>query len=69
MYDVIDNNTIALEWLDTTLQEVEYQPDMRTYSLIMTILRAALHSCVVLERHKYVNTGRVSVLGELASVN
>jgi hypothetical protein len=69
MYDVIDNNTIALEWLDTTLAEVEYQPDMRTYSLIMTILRAVLNSCVILERHKYVNTGSKFVLEELASVN
>lgn len=57
MYDVIDNSTIALEYLDTTLAEVKYQPDMRTYSLIMTLLRAALTSCVVLEDHQYVNTG------------
>jgi hypothetical protein len=34
MYDVVDNNTIALEWLDTTLANVAYQPDKCTYSLI-----------------------------------
>lgn len=58
LYDVIDDNTLALEWLDTTLAEVKYQPDMRTYCLIVTLLRAALSSCVVLEGHKYVNTGK-----------
>ncbi|KAL4782105.1 hypothetical protein BJX76DRAFT_349646 [Aspergillus varians] len=56
LYDVIDDNTIALEWMDTTLAEVKYQPDLRTYALIATILRAALTSCVVLEGHGYVNT-------------
>ncbi|KAJ6126017.1 hypothetical protein N7471_010510 [Penicillium samsonianum] len=56
MYDVIDDSTIALEWLDTTLAEVEYHPDMRIYSLINTFLRAAFTSCVVLEDHKHVNT-------------
>ncbi|KAI1502223.1 hypothetical protein F5X99DRAFT_408402 [Biscogniauxia marginata] len=52
IYDVIDNNTVALEWLDTTLAEVRYQPDRRTYALIKTALRAALTSYVVLERQK-----------------
>ncbi|CAG8937788.1 unnamed protein product [Penicillium salamii] len=56
MYDVIDNRTIALEWLDTTLAEMKYQPDIYTYSLIILVLRAALTSCVVLGGHKYVNT-------------
>lgn len=69
MYDVIDNSTIALEWLDTSLAEVECQPDMRTYSLIMTFLRATLTSCVVLENHKCVNTGGVLGLEELARAN
>ncbi|PGH01636.1 serine/threonine protein kinase [Polytolypa hystricis UAMH7299] len=50
LYDVVNDSTIALEWLDTTLAEVKYQPDMRTYTLIKTFLRAALTSCVVLER-------------------
>lgn len=59
MYDVIDDNTIALEWLDTTLAEVKYQPDMCTYSLIMKCLRASLTSCVILESYSCVNTGRV----------
>jgi hypothetical protein len=69
MYDMIDDSTIALEWLDTSLAEVKYQPDMRTYSLIMTFLRAALTSCVVLENHKFVNTGEVLGLEELARAN
>ncbi|KAL7626845.1 hypothetical protein AAE478_003619 [Parahypoxylon ruwenzoriense] len=55
-YDVIDNSTVVLEWLDTTLAEVKYQPDMRTYALIKTVLRAALTSRVVLDGQKYVNT-------------
>ena len=61
IYDVIDNSTIALEWLDTTLAEVKYQPEMRIYSLIRTCLRAALMSCDVLEGHNCVNTGRVYI--------
>lgn len=69
MYDVIDDSTIALEWLDTTLAEVKYHPDMRIYSLIKTLLRAAFTSCVVLEDHKHVNTGRMSGLEELAFAN
>jgi hypothetical protein len=69
MYEIIDDNTIALEWLDTTLQEVKYQPDMRTYSLIMACLRAALNSCVILESHKYVNTGIGSGIDALVFVN
>lgn len=59
MYDVINDSTIALEWLDTTLADVKYKPDMHTYSLILTVLRAALSSCVVLDGHKCVNTGSV----------
>lgn len=69
MYDVIDDSTIALEWLDTTLAEVEYHPDMRIYSLIKTFLRAAFTSCVVLESHKHVNIGRMSSLEELVFAN
>ncbi|KAF2452535.1 hypothetical protein BDY21DRAFT_388547 [Lineolata rhizophorae] len=53
MYDVIDDMTIAVEWLDTTLAEVKYQPDMRTYALIKTFLKAALTSCVVLDGPRY----------------
>ncbi|XHF99305.1 hypothetical protein AWENTII_002812 [Aspergillus wentii] len=56
LYDVIDDSTIALEWLDTTLAEVKYQPNRCTYSLIKTVLKAALTSCVVLEGHQCVNT-------------
>ncbi|KAJ6118792.1 hypothetical protein N7471_013412 [Penicillium samsonianum] len=56
MYEKIDDSTIALEWLDTTLAEVEYHPDMRIYSIIKSVLKAAFTSCVVLEDHKHVNT-------------
>ncbi|KAI3299492.1 hypothetical protein DTO002I6_1719 [Penicillium roqueforti] len=57
MYDVIDDSTIALEWLDTTLAELKYQPnDMGTHSFVVAVLRAALTSCAVLEDSKYVNT-------------
>lgn len=59
MYDIIDETAIALEWLDTTLAEVKYQPDMGI--LIKSVLEAALTSCVVLEGQKYVNTGRMPV--------
>lgn len=69
MYDVVDNSAIALEWLDTTLAELKYQPDLRTYSLIRTCLRAVLTSCVVLEDYNCVNTGRVCGLEELTSAN
>ncbi|RAK84363.1 hypothetical protein BO79DRAFT_158633 [Aspergillus costaricaensis CBS 115574] len=56
MYDEIDSSTIALEWMDTTLAEVKYQPSMRIYPLIVTFMRAALTSCVVLEGYRSVNT-------------
>ncbi|KAJ0420517.1 hypothetical protein BJY00DRAFT_301491 [Aspergillus carlsbadensis] len=56
MYDVIDDSTIALEWMDTTLAGVKYKPDMRTHSLIVAVIKAALGSCIALERHKCVNT-------------
>jgi hypothetical protein len=69
MYEKIDDSTIALEWLDTTLAEVKYRPDMRTYSIIKAVLKAALTSCVILEDHKYVNTGRIPGLNELAFTN
>ncbi|PYH46601.1 uncharacterized protein BP01DRAFT_338092 [Aspergillus saccharolyticus JOP 1030-1] len=55
-YDLIDNKTIALEWLDTTLAEVEYQPTTYIYSLISEVLRALLQSCVILEALGFVNT-------------
>lgn len=41
LYDVMDNNTLALEWLDTTLAEVRYQPSMHAYTLTKTVLDAA----------------------------
>ncbi|CRL23802.1 Serine/threonine-protein kinase DCLK [Penicillium camemberti] len=56
MYEKIDDSTIALEWLDTTLAEVKYRPDIRTYSIINAVLKAAFTSCLILEDYKYVNT-------------
>lgn len=56
MYDVIDNRTIALEWLDTTLADVKYQPNMRTYALIKTVLKETLTSCNILDGQQCVNT-------------
>lgn len=59
----INDSTIALEWLDTTLAELKYQPNViGTHSLIVAVLRAALTSCVVLGDSKYVNTGKVPIL-------
>ncbi|KAI0896252.1 kinase-like domain-containing protein [Annulohypoxylon nitens] len=55
MYDVIDDSTIALEWLDNTLLEVEYHPTLENYILIKEVLRAALTSCVILGDQGYVN--------------
>jgi hypothetical protein len=75
MYESIGNSTgsselfLALEWLDTTLAEVKYQPDMRIYALISTFLRAALTSCVVLDNQQYVNTGTIPGLEESESAN
>lgn len=66
LYDVFDNATIAVEWLDTILAEVKYQPDMCTYSLIKSVIRAVLDYCVTLEGHKYVSKGRAIALKELA---
>ena len=69
MYEKIDDSTIALEWLDTTLAEVKYRPDIRTYSIINAVLKAAFTSCLILEDYKYVNTGRIPGLNELAFAN
>lgn len=69
MYEQIDDSTIALEWLDTTLAEVKYHPDMRIYRIIKSVLTAAFTSCVVLEDRKYVNTGRIPGPNELAFAN
>lgn len=60
LYDVIDNHTIALEWLDPTLADVKYQPDTHTYAIIKAVIREALTSCVILDRQQYVNTGNSS---------
>jgi hypothetical protein len=67
MYDKIDDCTVAVEWLDTTLAEVQYQPDMRTYALIKSCLDAALASSDILDCQGHVNTGAVSILRESAS--
>lgn len=40
---------MALEWLNTTLAEVTYQPNTRTYALIEVVLSAALNGCILLE--------------------
>lgn len=60
LYDVIDDHTIALEWLDSTLADVKYQPNTRTYAIIKSIVKETLTSCVVLDRQQYVNTGEIS---------
>ncbi|KAI1930396.1 hypothetical protein LOZ07_000125 [Ophidiomyces ophidiicola] len=48
--------TLALEWLDTTLMEIKYQPILDSYELIKKFLKAALRSCVILDGQKLVNT-------------
>lgn len=57
LYDVIDGHTIALEWLDQTLADINYQPNAGIYDIIKAVLEAALTSCVFLDTHQYVNTG------------
>lgn len=61
LYDVIatvgSEMYIALEWLETTLAQLKYLPNMRSYAIIKTFLKAALSSCVILEIQKHVNTG------------
>ncbi|RDW83624.1 uncharacterized protein DSM5745_03950 [Aspergillus mulundensis] len=85
MYDVIDPSTIALEWMDTTLAEVKYKPDTRTYLLILSLLKAVLASCITLESYSYykpanillsgIETGRITAkvadlgLGEQAAIH
>ncbi|KAE9980579.1 hypothetical protein EG328_000216 [Venturia inaequalis] len=60
LYDVIatvgSEMYIALEWLETTLAQLKYLPNMRSYAIIKTFLKAALSSCVILEIQKHVNT-------------
>ncbi|EEQ84255.2 uncharacterized protein BDCG_01060 [Blastomyces dermatitidis ER-3] len=57
---------VAFEWLETTLQDVEYRPDIHSYALIGAVLRTALDSCAILEDKTLVNTGRVSNFEALA---
>lgn len=61
MYDVINTGGsetyLALEWLETTLAQLKYLPNPRTYAIIEKCLKAALETCVILGSHKYVNTG------------
>lgn len=54
---MIDNNTIAVEWLVTTLAEVKFRPNMRMYALVKTLLDACLAYCAVFDSQEYVNTG------------
>ena len=65
MYEKIDDSTIALEWLDTTLAEMKYRPEMRIYSVI-TAVKAAFTSCIILGDQQHVNTGRILGLDELS---
>ena len=60
LYDVIDNHTIALEWLDSTLADMKFQPNTRTYVITKVVLKETLTSCVILDRQKYVDTGKLS---------
>lgn len=65
LYEVVDTSSeaaagdkyVALEWLDTTLAQMKYQPGKDTYVLIEKVLSAALHSCLVLESYDCVDTG------------
>lgn len=65
MYDVIDDSTIALEWLDNTLLEVEYHPTLENYILIKEVLRAALTSCIILGDQGFVNMGMLPLESSL----
>ncbi|KAA8611687.1 Serine/threonine-protein kinase DCLK [Pyrenophora tritici-repentis] len=56
LYDEIDDCTLACEWLETTLGDLRYRPEMRIYAIIKACLNAALASCVVLDDQGYVNT-------------
>ncbi|KKZ61071.1 hypothetical protein EMCG_04315 [[Emmonsia] crescens] len=70
MYDVIANPMnignsddgsipyVAFEWLETTLQDVKYQPSMHIYAIIRTVAKTALTSCAILADRQLVNTGR-----------
>lgn len=81
MYDVIINpmnignsddgsiTYVAFEWLETTLADVKYQPDMHNYAIIKTIVKIALTSCIILADRQLVNTGRTPDLEGLASAN
>ncbi|KAJ5549669.1 hypothetical protein N7535_002394, partial [Penicillium sp. DV-2018c] len=53
MYDIIYDTTIALEWLDTSITEVKYHPDIQTYTLVNSLSRAALSGFLILENHEH----------------
>ncbi|KAI2642927.1 hypothetical protein GGS21DRAFT_544959 [Xylaria nigripes] len=58
MYDDVNEDIIALEWLDTTLADVKWNPfHMNSYRIIKEVLKAALESCVILTHLGLVNTG------------
>ncbi|KAL6705598.1 hypothetical protein ACN47E_006545 [Coniothyrium glycines] len=64
LYDVVDtvseaaasDRYMALEWLETTLAQVKYQPGKDIDVLVEKVLSATLHSCVVLDGYGLVNT-------------
>ena len=72
MYDAMvtslddKENFLALEWLDTTLAQERYRSDLKSYALIWAVLKAALESCIVLNRHNYVNTGNLKMATEIS---
>lgn len=66
---MLGDSAIALEWLDITLAEVKYQPDMRTYSIVRESLKTALSSCIALDEKKYINTGTAPRLTSMMSLH
>ncbi|KAH9894621.1 kinase-like domain-containing protein [Xylariomycetidae sp. FL2044] len=62
LYDRIENPHtettpfLALEWLDSTLRDVEYADVMLNYSFMKALIDTMLSSCDALDRHDRINT-------------
>ena len=65
LYEVIRNSDgdsesppyLVLEWMDTTLRDLDYEPHTNGHNFFKTIMETVLSSIVILIKHNLVNAG------------
>ncbi|PWY81600.1 hypothetical protein BO94DRAFT_470166 [Aspergillus sclerotioniger CBS 115572] len=55
-YELISYGTLALEWMDTTLDRIPYKGYKKQFPLLLAVLKTLLQSCVVLDGLQHVHT-------------